>query len=130
MVGQSCGICSICIKELKLTLKTAERRQWRRTAVFFINFQHVFYFFHVLLLILSICFFAGYMCSWKIFLLLSDCKLSIKNCNSSVVLGISQIFTSVLSRTPAIGSFCNKLILISYEKMSLLPKRSVGKLLK
>ena len=31
-----CEICS------KLTVKTLERRQWRRSGVFIVNFEHVF----------------------------------------------------------------------------------------
>ena len=31
----SCEICS------KLTVKTPERRQWRRSGVFIVNFEHI-----------------------------------------------------------------------------------------
>ena len=33
--GTKCQICS------KLTIKTPERRQWGRSGVFFVNFEHV-----------------------------------------------------------------------------------------
>ena len=35
----SCEICS------KLTLKTSEKRQWRRFGVFFVNFEHISHLF-------------------------------------------------------------------------------------
>ena len=39
-----CEICS------KLTIKTPERRQWRRSGVFIVNFEHISHFVLVLLL--------------------------------------------------------------------------------
>ena len=39
----SCEICS------KLTIKTPERRQWRRSGVFIVNFEHIPYLVLVLL---------------------------------------------------------------------------------
>ena len=35
----------------KSTIKTSERRQWRRSGVFIVNFEHISYFFQVLLLL-------------------------------------------------------------------------------
>ena len=40
-----CEICS------KLTIKTTERRQWRRSGVFIVNFEHISHLFLVLLLL-------------------------------------------------------------------------------
>ena len=37
---------------LKLTIKTPERRQWRRSGVFIVNFEHTSHLFLVLLLLL------------------------------------------------------------------------------
>ena len=34
--GKRCEICS------KLTIKTPERRHWRRSCVFIVNFEHIF----------------------------------------------------------------------------------------
>ena len=41
-----CKICS------KLTIKTPERRQWRRSDVFIVNFEHISHLFLVFLLLL------------------------------------------------------------------------------
>ena len=41
----SCEICS------KLTIKTQERRQWRRSGVFIVNFEHISHFVLVFLLL-------------------------------------------------------------------------------
>ena len=41
---KKCEICS------KLTIKRPQRRQWRRSGVFIDNFEHISYFFQVLLL--------------------------------------------------------------------------------
>ena len=38
-----CEICS------KLTIKTPERRQWRRSGVFIVNFEHISHLFLVFL---------------------------------------------------------------------------------
>ena len=40
--------CEIC---LKLTIKTPERRQWRRSGVFIVNFEHISHLAVVLLLL-------------------------------------------------------------------------------
>ena len=40
-----CEICS------KLTIKTPERRQWRRSGVFIVNFEHISYLALVFLLL-------------------------------------------------------------------------------
>ena len=40
-----CEICS------KLTTKTPERRQWRRSSVFIVNFEHISHFVLVFLLL-------------------------------------------------------------------------------
>ena len=40
-----CEICS------KLTMKTSERRQWRRFGVFIVNFEHIWHLFLVVLLL-------------------------------------------------------------------------------
>ena len=40
--------CEIC---LKLTIKTPERRQWRRSGVFIVNFEHILDLALVLLLL-------------------------------------------------------------------------------
>ena len=40
-----CEICS------KLTIKTAERHQWRRFGVFIVDFEHISQLFQVLLLL-------------------------------------------------------------------------------
>ena len=42
-----CEICS------KLTIKTPEQRQWRRSGVFNVNFEHISHFFLVFLLLTS-----------------------------------------------------------------------------
>ena len=42
---KKCEICS------KLTIKTTERRQWRRPGVFIVNFEHISHFFLALLLL-------------------------------------------------------------------------------
>ena len=34
-----------CEINSKLTIKTPERRQWRRLGVFIVNFEHISYFF-------------------------------------------------------------------------------------
>ena len=41
----SCEICS------KLTIKTSERRHWRRSGVFIVNFEHISYLLLVFLLL-------------------------------------------------------------------------------
>ena len=41
-------MCKIC---LKLTIKTAERRQWRRSAVFIVNFKQIYHIVPVFLLL-------------------------------------------------------------------------------
>ena len=41
---KKCGICS------KLTIKTPERRHWRRSDVFIVNFEHISHLFLVFLL--------------------------------------------------------------------------------
>ena len=41
-------MCEICSK---LTLKKPERRQWRRSGVFIVNFEHILHFVIVLLLL-------------------------------------------------------------------------------
>ena len=40
-----CEICS------KLTIKTPERRQWRRSGVFIVNFEHILHLILVFLLL-------------------------------------------------------------------------------
>ena len=40
--------CEIC---LKLTIKTPERRQWRRSGVFIVNFERISHLFLVFLLL-------------------------------------------------------------------------------
>ena len=40
--------CEIC---LKLTIKTPERRHWRRYGVFIVNFEHISHFFQMFLLL-------------------------------------------------------------------------------
>ena len=40
--------CEIC---LKLTIKTPERRQWRRSGVFIVNFEHISHLVLVFLLL-------------------------------------------------------------------------------
>ena len=45
--GTRCEICS------KLTIKTTERREWRRSGVFIANFEHISYLVLFLLLTLS-----------------------------------------------------------------------------
>ena len=40
--------CEIC---LKLTIKTAERRHWRRSGAFIVNFEHISHSFLVFLLL-------------------------------------------------------------------------------
>ena len=40
-----CEICS------KLTIKTPERRHWRRSGVFIVNFEHILHFVLVFLLL-------------------------------------------------------------------------------
>ena len=40
--------CKIC---LKLTIKTLERRQWRRSSVFIVNFEHISHLVLVILLL-------------------------------------------------------------------------------
>ena len=40
-----CKICS------KLTIKTPEQRQWRRSVVFIVNFEHISHLFVVFLLL-------------------------------------------------------------------------------
>ena len=40
-----CEICS------KLTIKTPERRQWRRPGVFIVNFEHTLHLFLIFLLL-------------------------------------------------------------------------------
>ena len=40
-----CGICS------KLTIKIPERRQWRRSGIFIVNFEHISHLFLVFLLL-------------------------------------------------------------------------------
>ena len=42
-----CEICS------KLTIKIPDRRHWRRSGIFFVNFEHISYFVPVFLLTLS-----------------------------------------------------------------------------
>ena len=42
---KSCEICS------KLTIKTLERRQWRRSGIFIVNFEHILHLFLVFLLL-------------------------------------------------------------------------------
>ena len=42
---KKCGIC------LKLTIKTPGRLQWRRSAVFIVNFEHIYHLFLVFLLL-------------------------------------------------------------------------------
>ena len=41
-------MCEICSK---LTLKKPERRQWRRSGVFIVNFEHILHLVIVLLLL-------------------------------------------------------------------------------
>ena len=36
-----------CITDSQLTIKTPERRQWRRANVFFVNFEHALHLFLV-----------------------------------------------------------------------------------
>ena len=42
------NICEICSK---LTIKTPERRHWRRSGVFIVSFEHISHFFLVFLLL-------------------------------------------------------------------------------
>ena len=44
-IRKNCDICS------KLTIKTPERRHWRRFVVFIVNFEHILHLFLVFLLL-------------------------------------------------------------------------------
>ena len=47
--GNTSARCEICSK---LTIKTSERRQWRRSGVFIINFGHISHLVLVFLLLI------------------------------------------------------------------------------
>ena len=42
--------CEIC---LKLAIKIPERRQWRRSGIFIVNFEHISHYVQVFLLLTS-----------------------------------------------------------------------------